>query len=46
MLAEWDEIREVKARLAERHQHLDIAIELLIADKERLAREHQHRYEV
>jgi len=40
LLAEWDEIREVKARLAEQHSHLEIAIELLITDKERLAKGH------
>jgi flagellar biosynthesis/type III secretory pathway chaperone len=46
LLAKWDEIRENKMRLAEEHEHLETAIEELIADKERLTEEHQQLYDV
>lgn len=45
LLAKWDEIRENKTRLAEEHEHLETAIEELIADKERLTAEHRRLYD-
>jgi hypothetical protein len=46
LLAKWDEIRDNKTRLAEEHEHLEAAIEELIADKERLTAGHQRLYDV
>ncbi len=36
MLAKWDEIRAHKTKLADEYEHLEMAIEELIAEKERL----------